>query len=391
MKYNKCFLHVDMDAFFASVEQRDNPEWRGKPVIVGGLPDEPRSVVSTASYEARKYGVHSAMPIFKAIKLCPNGIYTHGNHKKYSEISMQIMKILSEYSPDVNQISIDEASINMTGTEMLFGEPDKVAKEIQKKIFEQTQLTVSIGLASSAYLAKLASEVNKPNGFFAIPEGEEENFMLSLPLKKVWGIGDKTLEKLNKNGFYTTKDVHKRSKELLISIFGNSAGTFLYNAVRGISTESKKPSSHSISNETTFPIDITDIYLAETVLMELCYSVMFRLLRDKSFSKTVYLKIRYDDFSTTSVQETFEDYITSTEDFFEKIKSLFEKKYEHDRGIRLLGVGLENIVSEENAAKQEVLFDFGEKKKAAVENAILKLSTKHPEVKIKKARLLTKK
>ena len=175
-----------MDAFFASVEQRDHPEWRGKPVIVGGLPEEPRSVVSTASYEARKYGVHSAMPVFKAIKLCPTGIFTHGNHKKYSEVSMQIMQILSQYSPEVHQISIDEASIEMTGTELLFGEPDKVALEIQNKIFLQTELTVSIGLASSAYLAKLASEINKPNGFFAIPEGKEEDFMLYLPLKKVW-------------------------------------------------------------------------------------------------------------------------------------------------------------------------------------------------------------
>ncbi len=390
MKYKKCFLHVDMDAFFASVEQRDHPEWRGKPVIVGGLPEEPRSVVSTASYEARKYGVHSAMPVFKAIKLCPTGIFTHGNHKKYSEVSMQIMQILSQYSPEVHQISIDEASIEMTGTELLFGEPDKVALEIQNKIFLQTELTVSIGLASSAYLAKLASEINKPNGFFAIPEGKEEDFMLYLPLKKVWGIGGKTLEKLNKNGFYTTKDIRSRSKELLVSLFGCCTGNFLYNIVRGISTETKSPSTHSISNETTFPVDITDVYLAETVLMELCYSVMFRLLKQKSYSKTVYLKIRYDDFSTTSVQQTFEDYIASTEDFFEKIKSLFEKKYERDRGIRLLGVGLENIF-DENTPMQEVLFDFGEKKKAAVENAILNMSSKHPEIKIQKARLLTKK
>ena len=167
-----------MDAFFASVEQRDHPEWKGKPVIVGGLPGEPRSVVSTASYEARKFGVHSAMPVFKAVKLCPDGIFTHGNHRHYAEISMQIMQILSKYSPDLRQVSIDEASLDLTGTELLFGEPDALALKIQKEIFNETKLTVSIGLASNAYLAKLASEVNKPNGFFAIPMGQEENFML---------------------------------------------------------------------------------------------------------------------------------------------------------------------------------------------------------------------
>lgn len=376
-----------MDAFFASVEQRDHPEWRGKPLIVGGLPGEPRSVVSTASYEARKYGVHSAMPVFKAAKLCPDGIYIHGNHKHYSEVSMQIMQILSKYSPDLRQVSIDEASIEMTGTELLFGEPDEVAMKIQKEIFDETKLTVSIGLASNAYLAKLASEVNKPNGFFAIPMGQEENFMLSLPLKKVWGIGSKTLEKLNKNGFFSTKDIYLRSKEFLVSLFGDCTGNFLYNSVRGIETPTKGPSAHSISNEITFPEDITNLYTAETVLMELCYSIMFRILKEKLYSKTVFLKIRYDDFSTFTVQQTFSEYVTSTDDLFEKLKSIFEKKYEVGRGIRLLGAGLENIQGKD-APIQEVLFDFGEKKKQAVENAILKLSSKHPEIKIQKARTL---
>lgn len=376
-----------MDAFFASVEQRDHPEWRGKPLIVGGLPGEPRSVVSTASYEARKFGVHSAMPVFKAVKLCPDGIFVHGNHKHYSEISMQIMQILSKYSPDVRQISIDEASIEMTGTELLFGEPDEAALKIQKEIFDATQLTVSIGLAANAYLAKLASEVNKPNGFYAIPMGKEEDFMLSLPLKKVWGIGTKTLEKLNKNGFFTTKDIFLRSKEFLVSTFGECAGNFLFNSVRGIETPSKGPSAHSISNEITFPEDITNIYTAETALMELCHSIMFRILKEESFSKTVFLKIRYDDFSTFTVQQTFSEYVTSTDDLFEKLKSIFEKKYENGRGIRLLGAGLENIQGKD-APIQEVLFDFGEKKKQAVENAILKLSSKHPEIKIQKARTL---
>ena len=317
----KTYLHVDMDAFFASVEQRDHPEWKGKPVIVGGLPTERRSVVSTASYEARALGVHSAMPAQRAYELCPNGIYVHGNMKHYSEVSSKIMEILSNYTPDIDQISIDEASLDLTGTQMLFGPSDDLARKIQAEILAETGLTVSCGLASTKYLAKLASEVNKPNGFFMIPEGDEEKFMLNLPLRKVWGIGGKTLERMNASGFFTTRDVHEKPVEVLKMVFGEAMGTFLFNVVRGIETESEKKKSHSLSNETTFPFDIKDIYAAETALMELSYSLMFRLLKEELCSRTVFVKIRFEDFSTVTVQETGE-FITSGDMLFEKAKKL---------------------------------------------------------------------
>lgn len=383
----KCFLHIDMDAFFASIEQRDHPEWRGKPVIVGGLPSEKRSVVSTASYEARKYGVHSAMPTAQAYRLCPNGIYTHGNMKHYAEISSEIMQILSHFSPDVEQLSIDEANIDITGTEKLFGPPEILAKRIKSSIQEKTSLTCSCGIASTKYLAKTASEMNKPNGFFAIPEGKEQEFMLSLPLKKIWRIGEKTLVRLHNAGFFTTQQVFEKSIDHLKIIFGDGIGTFLYNTVRGLETETRSEPNHSISNETTFPVDITDKYIAETALMELCDCVMFRMLKEKSHSKTVTIKVRYDDFSTFTAQETGSEYITSTDDLFNRVCHLFEKKTNFSRGIRLLGVGITNL--EENGMPiQENLFDFGEKKKQALENAILNLKSKHPEIKIKKARLV---
>lgn len=387
---DKVYLHIDMDAFFASVEQRDHPEWKGKPVIVGGLPDERRSVVSTASYEARVFGVHSAMPTAKAYELCPHGIYTRGNMKHYAEISDVIMKILEQFTPDVNRISIDEASLDITGTQMLFGPPDALALKIQKEIFEKTKLTVSCGLASTKYLAKLASEVKKPNGFFQIQKGKEEDFMLSLPLKKVWGIGNKTLEKMNRSGFFTTRDIHEKPIEVLKMVFGEAMGTFLYNAVRGKETENdEKIQSHSLSNETTFPFDITDIYAAETAILELSSCVMFRLLKEKKHSRTVFVKIRYEDFSTLTAQETSADYITSSDMLFERAKNLFEKKYIPGKGIRLLGVALQNV-EEKPETLQGTLFDFGEKKKIAVENAILEFSEKHPETKIQKARLFAK-
>lgn len=387
MKYEKCFLHVDLDAFFASVEQLDHPEWRGKPVIVGGLPGEPRSVVSTASYEARKFGVHSAMPVSMAYRLCPKGIYTHGHYERYSELSEKVMEILKKYSPDINRISIDEASVDITGTELLFGKPEEIASKIRREVFETTGLTVSIGLASNRYLAKIASEINKPDGFYQIQSGSEEEFMLSLPLEKVWGIGDKTLEKLNRAGFRTTRDIHAQKQDLLQKLFGDSTGLFLYNCVRGIQNEQKTSGNHSISAETTFPVDISDLYIAETKLMELCHIVLFRMKSEKVSSRTITIKLRYDDFSTISVQGTEEEYIASLDDLYEKARRLFEKKYEKGRPIRLLGVGVDNLVSEDYP-KQEMLFDFGAKKKKALEDAILNLKKKHPEIELKKARIL---
>ncbi len=387
MTQEKCFLHVDIDAFFASVEQLDHPEWKGRPVIVGGLPGEPRSVVSTASYEARKFGVHSAMPTAQAYKLCPDAIYTHGSYKRYSELSEKIMNILKLYSPDVKQISIDEASMDITGTELLFGTPEKIAQKIRTSVFETTGLTVSVGIAPTRYLAKLSSEVNKPNGYYRIHNGEEIPFMLNLPLEKVWGIGKKTLERLNRAGFYTTRQIYEQNEKLLKSLFGDSMGSFLYNTMRALETGQKSEPTRSISAETTFPQDITDMYIAETWIMELCHNIIFRLKKEKVKSKTVMIKLRYDDFTTISSRSTGEEFITSIDDLYERARLLFEKKYEKGRGIRLLGVGTENLIDESKAA-QEVLFDFGEKKKKAVEDAILRLTSRHPEIKVKKARLL---
>ena len=390
MSINHWYLHVDLDAFFASVEQLDNPELRGKPVIVGGKPDDRRSVVSTASYEARAFGVHSAMPTFQAYKLCPQGIFVHGRMQRYAELSHQIMNIFRDYSPDVDQMSIDEAFIDLTGTEKLFGPPQETARLIKARVKEETGLTVSVGLASTKYLAKIASGLSKPDGFFQIKPGDEENFMLSLPLNKVWGLGPKSLELIRSKGLTSTRDIYERDLDSLEFLFGKNMAGFLYNVVRGIEKESfsRETKSHSISAETTFPYDLTDIYTIETELLELAHGVFFRLLKEESFSRTAFIKIRYDDFSTCTVQETVSRNIITLDTFFEIIKKLFEKRYENGRGIRLLGVGFENIVKDDKPYQQE-LFDINhDEKKQAVEKAILKLSKKHPEIKVSKARTL---
>ena len=384
------YLHVDLDAFFASVEQLDNPDLRGKPVIVGGRPEDRRSVVSTASYEARAFGVHSAMPVFQAYRLCPQGIFVHGRMHRYAELSHQIMNIFRDYSPDVDQMSIDEAFIDLTGTEKLFGPPEETARKIKARVKEETGLTVSVGLAATKYLAKIASGLSKPDGFYIIKPGTEESFMLNLPLNKVWGLGPKSLELIRSKGLNSTRDIYERDYDSLEFLFGKNMAGFLYNVVRGIEKDSftRETKSHSISAETTFPYDLTDIYTIETELLELAQGVFFRLLKEESYSRTAFVKIRYDDFTTGTVQETVERNIITLDSFYEIIKRLFEKRYQNGRGIRLLGVGFENIVKEEKPYQQDLFSTNNDEKKQAVEKAILKLSKKHPEIKVSKARTL---
>lgn len=387
--YEPVFFHIDLDAFFASVEQHDHPEYRSKPVIVGGIPGDRRAVVSTASYEARKYGIHSAMPLSRAVELCPGGIFLRSNHRRYSEVSHQIMEIFSEFSPSVIRMSIDEAFIDATGTERLFGPPLEAAQKIKRRIREETGLTVSIGIAGTMYVAKIASGYKKPDGITIVPKGAEEEFMLSLPLEKIWGIGEKTLDRLKKAGIFTAKELHEKSLNLLAALFGESTGRFLYNAVRG-SKEivfGEEAKNRSISAERTYRFDLTDRYDIETAFMELSEQVIWRLHKENAHSRTVVLKIRYDDFRTVTVQESSDVPVTNTDDLFERCKQLFSKKYESPRGIRLLGVGVSNVEDADTPVQAE-LFESGSAKKARLEKAIFDMERKNQSLKIRKARLL---
>lgn len=384
-----CFFHVDLDAFFASVEQLDNPEYRGKPVIVGSLPGDRRGVVSTCSYEARKYGVHSAMSIGKAFRLCPSAIFLRGRMKRYHEKSQEVMSVLSEFSPEIRQMSIDEAFMDMSGTGRLFGTPEEAAKKLKAQVAERTGLTISIGAASNKYIAKIASGLSKPDGLYIVENGAEEKFMLSLPLKKIWGIGEKTLDRITRAGFNSSRDIHKASLNLLQSLFGPCTGSFLYRAVRGCEVETfdTEAKSRSISSEHTFSFDLTDRYTIDTALLELSWELMYRLLTEGWTSKTVHVKIRYEDFTTVSIQGTSERIISSADDLYGRAKALFAAKYENGRGIRLLGLGAQNLESGDTPVQKE-LFDFGEKKKAAVEKAVIGIQKKNPAIHIEKARLL---
>lgn len=389
--FTKCFFHVDLDAFYASVEQLVHPEYRNKPVIISGNPHQRRNVVSTASYEARKFGVHSAMPAIKAFELCPQGIFIEPNMKLYFEYSEKVMTVLKDFSPDILQLSIDEACLDMTGTSRLFGEPIEAAKKIKETVKEKIGLTISIGIATNAYLAKICSDIKKPDGLFQILPGEEENFMQNLPLKKIWGVGEKTLARLNSSGFKNVSDIKTHSKNFLKGIFGEATASFLYNVSRGLEPENfrSEPKSHSLSAETTFEFDLTERNAIETSLLELCSEVMERLLKNNLTSFTVHLKIRYEDFSTVNIQSTFETPVLCTDDFFARACALFDKKYDSSRGIRLLGVGVQNAVSSSQIVQPE-LFEDENKKKQIIEKTILDIESKHPDVKIHKARLLHK-
>lgn len=385
----KTYFHIDLDAFFASVEQLDNPGWKGRPVIVGGLPGDRRAVVSTASYEARKYGVHSAMPLSRAVQLCPNAIFVRGRYRRYQELSARIMAIFGNYSPDMTQMSIDEAFLDMTGTERLFGRPEDAARRIKDDVKKQTGLSVSIGVAGTMYVAKIASGLNKPDGLTVVKAGDETAFMLALPLEKLWGAGGKTQKRLRDSGLFSTADIYGKSETLLQTMFGDSAGSFLYQAVRGNPgmTFGEEARNHSISSECTYDFDLTDRYAIDTALMELSMNVLYRMHKEQVKSRTLALKIRYEDFTTVSVQETGDFSISNADDMFERCRRLFDKKYERGRGIRLLGVACEKVYGRD-VPDQKSLFDFGEEKKAKIEEAIYKMQDKHPEIKIRKARML---
>ncbi|HBD68388.1 MAG TPA: DNA polymerase IV [Treponema sp.] len=385
----KVFFHIDLDAFFASVEQLDHPEYKGKPVIIGGKPGDRRCVVSTASYEARAFGVHSAMPLVTAVQLCPHAIFLRGNMERYHELSQKVMNIFHNYSPDVRQMSIDEAFLDMTGTERLFGPAENTAQKIKDEVFSQTGLTVSIGVAQTMYISKIASGYKKPDGLTLIAAGTEEDFMCSLPLEKVWGVGTKTLEHIRSAGIRTSKQLHDQKLNNLIALFGNNTGTFLYEAMRGNKdmTFGEEAKNHSISSESTYEFDLTDIYTIESALMQLSQTVLWRMHEENVRSRTVALKIRYEDFTTVSIQETQDIPVRTADDLFERSKKLFEKKYERGRGIRLLGLSVEHVESRDTPFQGQ-LFDDGNTKKSKVEDAIFSMQKKNPELSLRKARLL---
>ena len=387
MNKQSVFFHVDLDAFYASVEQLDNPEYKGRPVIVGG--NMRRSVVATCSYEARKFGVHSAMPMLKARSLCPEGVFIKPRMKRYHEKSKEVMNILKDFTPDVQQISIDEAFLNMTGMEKLLGRPEESAKTLKEKIYKTAGLTVSVGCGSNKYIAKIASGKSKPDGLFMVPCGKEAEFMKTLPLKDIWGIGKKTREKLIQAGLTDVPKILTASEYLLKTILGEAGSKFLYNAVRGQLTEifPEEAKHRSVSTEETFEYDLFLHEEIDDVLFHLSNELMYRVLDEKLKSKTVAVKIRYTDFKTVSVQST-EEAITNVQDLYNRAKNLFYKKFDGKTPIRLLGLAIINTECGGTKIQSELFSYEKETKKRKIEEAVYNIAKKEGRAVLKPARLI---
>jgi len=349
-------LHVDIDAFFVSVEEVLDPSLKGKPVIVGGNP-EGRGVVAAASYAVRRYGVHSAMPIAQAKRLCPHAIFLRGSHRRYSEYSEKVFEILKRYSPLVEPMSLDEAFVDLTGCERLHGPVLKSAEKIRNEIREALGLNASIGIASNKLLAKIASAYCKPNGMLWIAPGMEQRFLAPLPIQRVPGIGPKGGAELRRMGIKSVGDLARLPLELLEEAYGKW-GVSLYSKARGISDspvigDTEDP--RTISRETTLETDSADPLFLESTLSYLTEKAAGQLRESKLFARTVMLKLRYSDFKTVTRSKTLEMPTAEDHTLFKTGAGLFRKLFTRRVRVRLIGIAFTSLTTHPH--RQEDLFD----------------------------------
>jgi nucleotidyltransferase/DNA polymerase involved in DNA repair len=348
MRNQRRILHLDMDAFFAAIEQRDNPFLRGKPVIIGGAP-EGRGVVSTCSYEARKYGVRSAMPMAQAKRLCPHAVFVPLNGEKYAFVSRQLMNLLREFSPKVQPISVDEAFMDISGMERLFPTEEALGRAIKKVVWDKLRLTCSIGIAPTKVFAKMASGMQKPDGLTVIRQEEVETRIYSLPVEDLWGIGEKTAAVLRKLGIKTIGQLARESEARLKKVFGKN-GELMVRVARGqvdspVLALEELPPEKSVGHEHTFWDDTNDLEEIRAELLLLSQKVGRRLRKNGFRGRTVTVKLRYDNFQTTTHRTTLTFYTNNDMTLFKTAFHLFLKRYESGRKIRLIGISVSNLVN----------------------------------------------
>jgi len=336
-------LHVDMDAFFVSVELLDRPDLRGKPVVVGGQPDQ-RGVVSAASYEARRFGIQSAMPLRTAGRLCPHAVFLEPRHERYSEWSDRIAAILSRYSPRVEMASVDEAYLELAGTERLLGHPLAAAHRLRQEIWEKTRLPSSIGLARTRLVAKVASDQAKPAGLLWIPAGSEAAFLALLAVRKIPGIGPVTESALRGLGIETVAQLAAISRENLEEAFGQWGGA-LYRKARGEDTYEflEDAEAKSISHHHTFPDDVDDPAVIESTLSHLCQKAAKRLRDAGLFAATITLVLRYAGFETITRARTLPAPTNLDQDVLRVTRELLARHRDPRRRVRLVGVSLTSL------------------------------------------------
>lgn len=358
MKKRKI-IHIDMDAFYASIEQRDNPSLKGKPLVVGGSPHG-RGVVSTCSYEARKYGIHSAMPCKEAYIRCPYAVFVRPRFYVYKEVSNQIRNIFHRYTDLVEPLSLDEAFLDVTENKKKIKSATIIAKLIKEDIKRETGLTASAGVSYNKFVAKLASDYQKPNGLTVITEDNVQEFLDALPVKKFFGVGKVTERVLKNNGINTGYDLRNTSLEKLEKIFKNR-GLELYNFARGIDNRPVNPTRirKSIGAETTL-IENKNIDDAETVMIldELCEEVAERMAKEDKVAKTITLKIKFEDFKTITRSLSVSDYIRNYDDIRFYAAELLTHVEDSTKTIRLFGVTVSNLKKEEEIFEEITLFDY---------------------------------
>lgn len=370
------FFHLDLDAFFISVERILDPSLNGKPVIVGGDP-KGRGVVAACSYEAREYGLHSAMPIRKAYQLCPTGIYIRGHYEEYIRFSKAVREILEKYFPQVEQASIDEFYLDFTGCERIHGHPYFFGSRIQTEIKHELGLPCSIGIASNKFVAKVASDYAKPEGITFVIPGQEAEFLSPLPVEAMPGVGEVMKEELNSRGFYTIGQIAQTPKSYFTFVFGKY-GEVLHDHACGKGSEiiDIKFEQKSISRETTYSTDTTDIEFIEKTLFELVEEAGNALRSDNFVARTIGVKLRYSDFVTITRSKTLKEPTDNDKIIYATAKELFHRAYNRRVSIRLIGIHLSGFVP---SVEQFGLFPSREEKERRILRTIDKLKSKFGE------------
>jgi DNA polymerase-4 len=354
MQINRKIIHIDMDAFYAAIEQRDNPELRGKPVVVGGDPNS-RSVVSTASYEARKFGIRSAMPTAHAKKLCPHAIFVHPNFRKYQEASVSIMNILRQHTDLVEPASLDEAYLDVTRHKLGIQDPVMIASLIKQNIYAVTHLTASAGVAPNLFLAKVASDMNKPDGLTVVREEDIPDFLENLSVRKIPGVGPVMEEELKKRGILTCGQLASVKKDVLVRNFGKT-GLFLYERARGRDSRQVEPDtlSKQYSREETFDKDTKDKGFLKEKLREIADDIFQGLRREERMGRTVVLKVKYHDFELITRSKTLAAAPATSREIYETACDLLEgKTLAGTKAVRLIGLGISGLDLPEKEKKQE--------------------------------------
>ena len=379
-------LHVDMDAFYASVAEKDNPELRGKALVVGA---GARGVVLSANYEARKFGIRAAMPVGRAQRMAPHAIFVAPDHHRYSEVSDAVMEIFRSVSPLVEPLSLDEAFIDVTGAQRLLGTGREIAQSIRAQVFATQGITCSVGIASTKFIAKLASDRCKPNGVLEIAPDRVLEFLHPLPVSAVWGVGPKTAEELTKLGLRTVEDIAHTPRATLIRALGEATGVHLYELAWGRDYRDVLPDEpdKSISNAETFASDIEDTEIILRELLRMTEKATHRMRESNKSAKTISIKIRFADFKTISRSKTVPLPISGTQEVFEIVRSLFTALKLDGARLRLVGVGLDGLVDGIDGPEQ---IAFGEREKGWREatKAIDAASTRFGAGSVRPARLI---